>query len=423
VGFPQDVRNCTTCHSNAPNADNWKNNPSRAACGSCHDQIDWTTGKSNIASQPDHGGGPQADDKNCKMCHQPDSGQEFDASIVGAHTIPAKSKQLKGVNLSLIAASVSAGQKPSVDFSVKDNSGAAIDPNTLDAVQFIIGYPTADYANNAQGQAEYANRILAATQTPFVRTGVLTSLGSGAYRYTFANPVNVSWKTGSVAIGMVGYKNTTIKGNFGKDTVVRETSLNPVIYVSLDGTASAARRVVVDRNKCNSCHLDLGSPAGLAVHGGSRRNTQLCVICHNANQTDEVNRTAANMPPESVQFKYMIHSLHMGQDRAVPTTFSSTSTTGVAYPTSGAQKDCLKCHLPGTYSLPLPPGALPMTITQAGKVVKVVQPITAVCLGCHAGQTEFDAHAATYTTPDEGEQCVNCHGVGKPMDVVTVHAN
>src|ERR1039458_7285694 len=35
VVFPQDVRNCTTCHAKpAAQADNWKTNPSAAACGS-----------------------------------------------------------------------------------------------------------------------------------------------------------------------------------------------------------------------------------------------------------------------------------------------------------------------------------------------------------------------------------------------------
>ena len=266
-----------------------------------------------------------------------------------------------------------------------------------------------------------ANRILPATQPPFVRAGVLTSQGNGVYRYTFSKPLDPSWKTGSLAVGMIAYKNTVIKGNYGKDTTVRETSLNPVIYVSLDSSPAVPRRTVVDRNLCNSCHLSLGTAAGVSVHGGSRLNTQLCVICHNPNQTDESARTAATLPPESVQFKYMIHSLHMGEDRAVATTFSSASTADIAFPTAGAQADCLKCHLPGTYSLPLPAGTLPMTITQAGKVIQMVQPITAACLGCHIGQENFEAHAATNTT-DKGELCADCHGPGKPQDVVTVHA-
>lgn len=62
--FPQDVRNCTKCHSSAAKADNWKTKPSRRACGACHDSVDFASGQ---------GHGPsnlvQANDNNCTTCH------------------------------------------------------------------------------------------------------------------------------------------------------------------------------------------------------------------------------------------------------------------------------------------------------------------------------------------------------------------
>ncbi|HUJ15118.1 MAG TPA: OmcA/MtrC family decaheme c-type cytochrome, partial [Thermoanaerobaculia bacterium] len=73
VVFPQDIRNCANCHEGTdPKARPsqsfaWYTYPSRAACGSCHDNIDWTTGAN-------HPGGPQADDSACASCHVPDSG-------------------------------------------------------------------------------------------------------------------------------------------------------------------------------------------------------------------------------------------------------------------------------------------------------------------------------------------------------------
>jgi len=85
VAFPQDLRNCTTCHAGAKDGDNWKTAPSAAACGSCHDNVNFKTGEN-------HKGGPQTNDATCKMCHKPD-GQEFDSSVAGAHTIPNASKQ------------------------------------------------------------------------------------------------------------------------------------------------------------------------------------------------------------------------------------------------------------------------------------------------------------------------------------------
>ncbi|MHB9000318.1 MAG: OmcA/MtrC family decaheme c-type cytochrome, partial [Thermoanaerobaculia bacterium] len=91
VVLPQDIRNCDNCHegisaSQKPTqSDVWYTRPSRRACGACHDSVDFAVGAGHLA---------QADDSACANCHVPDSGAEFDASIKGAHVIPAKSKQL-----------------------------------------------------------------------------------------------------------------------------------------------------------------------------------------------------------------------------------------------------------------------------------------------------------------------------------------
>jgi len=96
VALPQDIRNCQNCHEGTNPAtkpaqsDVYYTKPSREACGACHDDINWATGAN-------HAAGAQADSSACANCHIPDSGEEFDASIKGAHTIPEKSKQLKGL--------------------------------------------------------------------------------------------------------------------------------------------------------------------------------------------------------------------------------------------------------------------------------------------------------------------------------------
>lgn len=47
--FPAVLANCQACHTGTAgpgleNVDNWQNVPSRAACGLCHDNIDWIAG-------------------------------------------------------------------------------------------------------------------------------------------------------------------------------------------------------------------------------------------------------------------------------------------------------------------------------------------------------------------------------------------
>ncbi|MGB8328278.1 MAG: OmcA/MtrC family decaheme c-type cytochrome [Steroidobacteraceae bacterium] len=93
VLFPQDLRNCTKCHDGSSTStaqtaqgDNWKNAPSRRACGGCHDGIDFATGMGvTIADAAKgltsttsfngfaHGGMSATDDSTCatSTCHTP----------------------------------------------------------------------------------------------------------------------------------------------------------------------------------------------------------------------------------------------------------------------------------------------------------------------------------------------------------------
>ncbi len=87
VGYPQDIRNCQKCHDGSnpatPQGDNWKNIPSRLACGACHDGINFATGTgvtikdaaAGLTSTPNaHPPGPLADDTLCATCHGPVGG-------------------------------------------------------------------------------------------------------------------------------------------------------------------------------------------------------------------------------------------------------------------------------------------------------------------------------------------------------------
>ena len=48
IVYPQDVRNCTTCHdendADTPQASNWRMVANRAACGTCHEDINFAAG-------------------------------------------------------------------------------------------------------------------------------------------------------------------------------------------------------------------------------------------------------------------------------------------------------------------------------------------------------------------------------------------
>lgn len=53
VLFPANPANCLMCHKNATKANNYKTVPTKEACGSCHDGINWTTGAGTRMWYPD----------------------------------------------------------------------------------------------------------------------------------------------------------------------------------------------------------------------------------------------------------------------------------------------------------------------------------------------------------------------------------
>ena len=170
VRFPQDQRNCTKCHDGAStdakkitaNGDNWKNIPSRLACGGCHDGINFADGTGVTFADRDHdlavgnpagttksghgaggvsGGvpGAQSDDSSCSSCHTP-------STIMVTHipvTLPDSNNQLiGGTNANTNAASI------------------ASNTNNLPAGAIKVTYDIKSVTRNASRQPVMVFRLL-----------------------------------------------------------------------------------------------------------------------------------------------------------------------------------------------------------------------------------------------------------------------
>ncbi len=392
IEWPQDVRNCETCHTGA-DGDNYKTAPNAAACGACHDNVNFETGEN-------HPGGAQTD-AACSTCHQPE-GAEFSTAIAGAHTIPTRSEQLKGVNLEIVSVTNTApGQSPTVTFNVKDNSGDIIPPSEMDSLSLTLAGPTTDIT------AVWRESALGATPT----------LGGDNYQHTFTATIP-SDATGSFAVGIEGYKYQNITAG-GETIEVRQTGFNKVAYAAVTDSTPVPRRMVVSLDKCNACHNEL------ALHGSIRKNTEYCVLCHNPMATDEARRPAEEMPPNTIDFKVLIHRIHSGsegEDKESRIIYGYRSSlhdfSEIEFP--GNLNNCEMCHIEGTYTLPLPSGVQPTTITQENVVITTTQPVTSVCTTCHDSSV-VKGHAEQQTTPSAIETCAICHGEGKDFAVTKVH--
>ena len=71
--FPQDLRNCTKCHSDAKNT-TWNEKPSRLACFACHDSTDATTHGALMTWDPTPADPWNGDEvETCAICHGADA--------------------------------------------------------------------------------------------------------------------------------------------------------------------------------------------------------------------------------------------------------------------------------------------------------------------------------------------------------------
>ena len=291
---PSDPRNCAgSCHnpkSGAAQANAWKTTPSRAACGSCHDDVNFATGNISYTSKgdttPTHL--PQIDDTQCAGCHIPQGELPFDASIIGAHTVDDQAPGIPGLNFTLTKVTGAApGKAPTIFFTVKDNSGNGIPMSTFTAnsgsLSFTMAGPTTDYGYTIFGTN---------TATPgYVTESAIAGSScdaNGNCSYTFTHAIPASAK-GTYTIGVEGRLSITLLPGTSQAVTTSYGGTNQIINFSVDGSPVTPRRTVVAMANCQNCHTYL------EVHGDLRNNVTYCVLCHNPSNTDASARASATI--------------------------------------------------------------------------------------------------------------------------------
>jgi len=444
---PSDPRNCAgSCHNpknGAAQTSAWMKEPTRAACGSCHDDVNFATGA--IASYkgdttPVHL--PQIDDSQCAGCHIPQGELPFDASIIVAHTVNDEAPGIPGLNFTLVSVTNgTAGKAPTVTFTVKDNSGNGVPMSTFTAnsgsLSLTMAGPTTDYGYTIFG----TNTSTPGYVTESVITGANCAAG-GTCTYTFTNIVPAKAK-GTYTIGIEGRLSTTLLPGTTQAVTTNYAGTNQIINFSVDGSPVTPRRTVVAMANCNNCHTYL------EVHGDLRNNVTYCPICHNPSNTDastrvtSTNPALATAPAETVNFAFMIHSIHTGNKLGVAgldyivvghggaasdfgAAYASVpagiTNTGVLYPAMlngsvGDTANCNMCHTGGSQDV-FPEGK--NNVIDPAGLLSPVGPTTSACTACHFDVPTM-AHAVINTSAQFGESCSVCHGSGAAYDATVVH--
>ena len=384
VVFPQDVRNCTTCHTQAATqADAWKTNPTAEACGSCHDNVNFATGENHVNL-------PQFNNNQCKNCHTTQMITEFDASIPGAHLIPSNAPDMPGLVTQILKVeNTSPGNNPTVTFQVTDKAGNPIDISKLPSIRVVLGGPNTDYNTGAGG--------IRASEDPSKTPG-----SNGVYAYTMTNKIPAA-AAGSYTVSLEARNSMTLMAGTMRATTATDAAKPVEYYFSVDKSPVTPRRQVVATEKCAACHSDLKF-----VHGGTRNNTQECTICHNPSLADGTSK-------QSVNLAWQIHSIHRGENLVNPYILGTTNYQEVRFP--GDLRDCATCHLAGTYMVEKV-GAKAM-VASPGGFMPSTAPISAACQGCH-DDLATASHALANTTA-LGESCAACHSAGEAFSVDRVH--
>lgn len=467
--------NCLKCHVKsdaAPQGDNWKAKPSRAACGSCHDNINFATGANSKAGGAVHI--IQTSDANCSTCHTTANITEMHASENNTPNKTMLKAGLVNFTYEIKNVSVSTDNQPVVTFRILKDGAAISLPLTgfTGGPSFLVSYALpqdgitpVDYNNLGKSAAQPASVSLANLISG--AQGTLTGPdASGYYTATINGASNAArFPVGATlrAVALQGYFTQAA----GTNGIAANTARHTISVVKAV-TGDTVRRTVVDSAKCAKCH------EWFEGHGGNRvYEMQVCVMCHNPNlsssgrganvanlsATEAAKLAAAGYsttdpsgwPEASNNFKDMIHGIHAGSKRAAdgaPYRFvRDRGTSGVYYydwskvTFPGILKNCESCHVAGTYS-GTPANTLVSTnITLgAGTVAQnrasvpnttdnIIPGFTSVCISCH-GSANAGAHsvsmggttlAGQLRSVANAETCAACHSAGKTVDAATVH--
>jgi len=217
-----------------------------------------------------------------------------------------------GLTISIVSAKIATDGTISVDYKLTDPNGAALDQSGIVTPGPISLSFLAAYIPN--GQQQYTSYIVrtataasggaTATQAAADSGGTTATVSTGEYLYTYATKAPAGFDpTATNRIGIYGSRNLT-EFDLG-------TNYADATYDFVPNGAKPTPRDIVRTADCDACHglpngmTSVTGSAGLAAHGGSRRDVPLCIICHQP-QTSDPNTG------NSLDMKVFIHDIHMG---------------------------------------------------------------------------------------------------------------
>jgi OmcA/MtrC family decaheme c-type cytochrome len=441
---------CDKCHGavggTAPaQGDIIMTQPTRRACGSCHDDIDWGLPYTrNGQTMP-----PQVDDSGCTAagCH-PASGT--DLAVTDAHIHPILNSDVNpGLVLTVTAVEEAAandgdgiidpGEDVEVTFTIADSVGNAVPATSLSQLNLTVSGPV----ENRQLILNRSGIVLADlvgppyTQTfTFPATYPASLNASGDIGATSGDWEGFEVVPGTYTAGLWGARSVTLfRGGVSTSYTIGSPPANGSFLVE---NATDFPGVVPDEieedtiisssQNCETCH-DI-----ILFHGGARRGYETCVLCHTIpGAEDRPQSVAANAPATtgvSIDFRTMLHKIHQGAElenaetyqvvgfgsAAAPNNFTTHTYEHVGFPAMpSGTKDCETCHGRGTTAWQEPQDRSHSLHAAEEALVWSI-----ACGSCHDSDLA-QAHIESNITADGVETCSLCHAPDREFNAAIEH--
>ncbi|HTF89544.1 MAG TPA: cytochrome c3 family protein [Planctomycetota bacterium] len=320
---------------------------------------------------------------------------------------------------------------------------------------YAVGPRVAHTAGATVMEVTLTNKVEAVDYTVVPATGVITEVtefGAGAavvvsYTTDFVMPatypvpinggpgMDESWGKwtglsiveGTYSLGIWGAKDIPLV-LFGETNAYRSTSIgHNVDFLVGSATTLEPYDLISSEANCQACHQDL------SFHGGGRRGYETCILCHGtAGSEDRPQFVAANAPATTettINFRTMLHKIHMGEDLANASTYTIVGFGGGAWPNNfgtsqfdevvfpalpGGVQNCAMCHGTSTAWQEPAPRDHPLGQTLSTRAWR------ATCGACH-DSAPAQAHIDLQTTAQGQESCAVCHGAGGEWNVALMH--
>jgi OmcA/MtrC family decaheme c-type cytochrome len=232
-------------------------------------------------------------------------------------TVLSRGENSPGVNVAILSlsgagnsdGSFKVGDRPSVTFTLKKDDGSTWDIKEMSRARVLMSGPTSNY-----------QRVIA-EQSDVATAAVKNADGSYTYTFSSANAIPSTYLAPLNDSSSFGPDDGELKGeplasgtytiglycvwNYTVEDVDYESASNATVDVLFDHATTLDPRELVTQANCNACHSDL------QAHGGMRKLTALCVLCHTAGSEDKNVPSVENgTPGVTVDLKVMIHKIH-----------------------------------------------------------------------------------------------------------------